>query len=159
MSPDINIDWLKVKWWVKVYSNITFFAVIYGIAAAHVPFILGFPWTSCQIEGCGLCCVLVFHMYEVPLVTYNAYVAWYGLKRLTKETVHKFMSLLTFAVAINIAFFTFETILLQDSIKREAPAWENIALTSIALILVGGAFLGIFVKQKLVEYVYKNNKE
>ncbi len=155
MTNNLPASWLKIKWWVTFYSYITFFAVFYGIAAAHVPFIIGHPWTSCEINGCGLCCVLVFHMYEVPLVLFNAYIAWYGLKKFSKVTITNFMSLINFAVAANFAFFTFETILLQDSIKREAPCWESIALTSVALILCGGSFLGIYVKQKLIEY---NNK-
>lgn len=157
MTTENNLSWEKVVWWVRLYSYITIGALIYGIAAAHIPFLIGVPWTSCEVCGSKLACVLVFHFYEVPLVSFNAFFAWYGLKRFTPGTSHNYSSLLTFAVVSNIAFFTFEIGLLLDGLRREAPLWEAIALSSIALILISGAGLGVYVKQKLITYQYKSN--
>lgn len=148
----------SVEWWIKFYSYITFAAIIYGIAAAHVPALIGIPWSSCESCDCKLDCVLVFHLYEVPLVTYNAFFAWYGLKRYSLATIHNYNSLLTFSILSSVAFFTFESLLLLNNVQKGAPAWENIALTSVALILVSGAGLGLYVKQKLVSYLYQKNQ-
>jgi hypothetical protein len=43
-------------------------------------------------------------------------------------------------------------------VKSNAPTWESIALTSVALILVVGAGFGLYVKQKLVSYLYQTDK-
>jgi D-arabinono-1,4-lactone oxidase len=97
--------------------------------------------------------VLVFHLYEVPLVSFNGFFAWYGLKRFSVETARRYMSLLNFVVIVNLAFFTFETGLLLDGIRRKAPLWETLALSSVALILVTGSGLGIYVKQRMEKAV------
>ena len=136
----------KIHKWVNFYSWITVAAVIYGILAAHLPFLIGHPWSTCKVAGSDCACVLVFHLYEVPLTTFNAFVAWYGLKKFSTATLPRFRSLVGFAVTANLVFFTFETGLLLDGIRREAPTWENIALTSVALILLTGAGLGIYLK-------------
>lgn len=101
--------------------------------------------------------MLTFHLYEVPLVCFNAFVAWYGLKRLSRATAPNFASLVSFAVMGNVAFFTFEIVLLKESLCRDAPCWELLALTSIATILVVGAGLGVFIKQLLVTAVNDSN--
>ncbi len=141
----------KIQKWVTFYSWITIAAVIYGILAAHVPFIIGHPWSSCKVAGSDCACVLVFHLYEVPLTLFNTYVGWYGLKRFSSVTLPRFRSLVGFAVTANLVFFTFETGLLLDGLRRQAPTWENVLLTSVALILVVGAGLGIYLKNLLTE--------
>jgi D-arabinono-1,4-lactone oxidase len=158
ISSKANSSFDKIQWWIRFYSYITFAAIIYGIAAAHIPAILGEPWSSCESCDCKFVCVLVFHLYEVPLVAFNTFFAWYGLKRFSVITIHNYNSLLTFAIVSNLAFFTFESILLLDNVKSNAPAWESIALSSVALILVGGSGFGIFVKQKLISFIYQADK-
>jgi len=155
---EANSGYDKVRWWIRFYSYITFAAILYGIAAAHIPAIIGVPWSSCELCDCKLTCVLVFHLYEVPLVAFNTFFAWYGLKRFSVVTIHNYNSLLTFAIVSNLAFFTFESILLLDNVKSNAPAWESIALSSVALILIGGSGFGLYVKQKLVSYLYHTDK-
>jgi hypothetical protein len=159
MFSEINAGLKKVEWWIRLYSYITFAAILYGIAAAHVPAIIGVPWSSCEFCNCKFACVLVFHLYEVPLVAFNTFFAWYGLKRFSVVTIHNYNSLLTFAIVSNLAFFTFESLLLLDNVQKGAPLWENIGLSSVALILVGGAGFGLYVKQKLVSYLYQTNKD
>ena len=153
MQQTLQSAWERIEWWIKFYSWITVAAVIYGILAAHLPFIIGHPWSSCKVSGSDCGCVLVFHFYEVPLVLFNAYIAWYGLKKFSRKRLQSFISLVTFAVMVNLAFFTFETGLLLDSLRREAPLWETVALVSVALVLVSGAGLGIYLKQKIVGWL------
>ncbi len=157
MLIDTDSGFKKVEWWVRFYSYITFAAILYGIAAAHVPALIGIPWSSCEFCDCKLYCVLVFHLYEVPLVAFNTFFAWYGLKRFSAVTIHNYSSLLTFAVFSSLAFFTFESLLLLDSVKSNAPAWESIGLSSVAFILVAGAGLGIYIKQRIVTYLNQPN--
>ena len=159
MLSETSVGLKKVEWWIRLYSYITSAAILYGIAAAHVPAIIGVPWSSCEFCNCKLVCVLVFHLYEVPLVAFNTFFAWYGFKRFSAVSIHNYNSLLTFAIVSNLSFFTFETLLLFESVKSDAPAWESIGLSSVALILVGGAGLGLYVKQKLVSYLYQPNKD
>ena len=158
ISTEANSDFNKIRWWIRFYSYIAFAAILYGIAAAHIPAIIGDSWSSCESCDCSLACVLVFHLYEVPLVAFNIFFAWYGLKRFSVITVHNYNSLLTFAIVSNLAFFTFESILLLENVKSNAPAWESIALSSVALILIGGSGFGIFVKQKLISFIYHADK-
>jgi len=158
ISTEANSGFLKICWWVRFYSYITFAAIVYGIAAAHLPAIIGESWSSCESCDCNLVCVLVFHLYEVPLVVFNTFFAWYGLKRFSVVTIHNYNSLLTFAIVSNLAFFTFESILLLDNVKNNSPMWESIALSSIALILIGGSGFGLYVKQKLISYLYHIDK-
>lgn len=155
MISDIQSEFKKVEWWIRFYSYITFAAILYGVAAAHLPPIIGHPWSSCESCDCKLACMLVFHLYEVPLVAYNAFFAWYGLKRFSSATVYNYNSLLIFAIVSNLAFFTFESVLLLDNVKSNAPDWEAYALSSVALILIGGVTFGLYVKQKLVSYLYQ----
>jgi hypothetical protein len=158
MLTETNSGFIKVQWWIRLYSYITFAAILYGVVAAHLPALIGHPWSSCEFCDCKWACVLVFHLYEVPLVAFNTFVAWYGLKRFSVITVHNFNSLLTFNIVSNLAFFTFESLLLLDSVRSNAPTWESIALTSVASILVGGAGFGLYVKQRLVSYLYQKDK-
>ena len=158
MLTETDANLKKVEWWIRLYSYITFAAILYGIAAAHVPAIIGIPWSSCEFCNCKFVCVLVFHLYEVPLVIFNTFFAWYGLKRFSAVTIHNYNSLLTFAIVSNLSFFTFESLLLLESVKSGAPAWESIGLSSVALILVTGAGLGLYVKQKIVAYLYQQIK-
>lgn len=136
--------------WVRIYSYITIGAALYGIGWAHVPFIIGKPWGTCDQGGSVLGCVLAFHLFEVPTVLFNLFVAWYGLKRFSSETVRPYCSLLTFATAFNFVFFAFEANTLLSSLQRQAARWEIRALASIALLLAGGTALGVYVIQRLI---------
>jgi len=135
---------------VAFYCHITIWSAIYGILAAHVPFIIGKPWTTCDNCSNKPGCILLFHLFEVPLVLFNLYVAWYGLKRFSQSTKNLFISLLGSAFAVNLVFLCFECILIFLNLKSFAPAWENVLMTSVAIILIGGSALALYVKQKLI---------
>jgi hypothetical protein len=149
----------KIEWWVRLYSWITVGGIIYGVSAAHVPFFMGISWSLCEAGCCKLACVLAVHLFEAPLTIFNAYVAWYGIKRFSGAKIHNYMSLLTFTIIANIAFFTFECQLIIDILRRGGPAWESIAVSSIAIVLISGAGLAVFVKQKLVSFVHHDNQQ
>ena len=153
MGQTSRTDWQTIKWWVRFYSRLTFGAVLYGIAAAHVPFIIGHPWSTCKAGGPDCACVLVFHLFEVPLVSFNAFIAWYGLKRFSRERLRSFTSLLGFAFTVNLLFVAFEICLMLDGFRRQAPEWESWALLSVALILVFGSGLSLYLKQKIVGWL------
>ncbi len=158
MTNDLKLNWPKIEWWVRLYSYITIGGVIYGLGAAHLPFIMGISWSACEAGGSKLACVLALHLYEAPLTLFNAFIAWHGLRRFSPETIQNFMSLLTFAVMGNVVFFTFECQLVVDILRRAVPQWEPLVTSSIALMLIAGAGLGVYVKQKLVAFTYQENK-
>ncbi|HEU0055098.1 MAG TPA: hypothetical protein VFQ39_18050 [Longimicrobium sp.] len=154
MTTNESPAWEDAAKWVRIYSLITLAAVVYGLAAAHVPFIIGHPWSNCESAASKLHCVLVFHLYEVPLVSFHAFIGWYGLKRYGRPRVHFYLLLLGVAVIVNLAFFTFESLLLLDSVREGAPGWENLGLTSIALVLITGAGLGVIVGKRILAALY-----
>lgn len=136
--------------WVRIYSYITLGGALYGVAWAHVPFIIGKPWGTCEGRGSDIGCVLAFHLFDVPIVLFNLYIAWYGLRRFSAETARSFNSLLTFAAVFNFVFFAFEINTLLNSLQRHAPEWESLALVSIALLLVCGTALTVYIHQRLI---------
>ena len=144
----------KAIWWVKLYCYITVIAVVYGLACAHVPFIIGSGWSTCTAMSSELYGVLILHLYEVPVTLFNIYVAWYGLKRFSLDRIQLFMSLLTFSLAANITFFLFECELVLGQLSNSAPQWEIAVTTTLALMMLGGSALAIIVRQKLVHYTY-----
>jgi D-arabinono-1,4-lactone oxidase len=136
---------------VRIFSWVILGGAIVGLGAAHIPWIIGEPWSTCRVSGSQLGCALVFHLYEVPLVLMNLVIVWYGLKRFSDDRIGRFMTLVSFMVVANAAFFTFEASLLMDSLRRGAPNWENYSLALVMLILVTGCIFGIYVVLKLVD--------
>lgn len=136
--------------WIKLYGWVVVVASLYGITIAHLPVILGHPWTVCQIDGAGsLPCVLTIHLYDAVLTILLLLFGWYSLKRATPDRVEVYLSLLVFALVIEMAFFTFEIVELLWNFHNQAAAWENWIIASIALILLGGFMLGVYVHLKV----------
>lgn len=135
---------------VQLYSHITIWAVIYGLLAAHVPALIGHPWSSCINCGSRLGCILLVHLFEVPFTLFNLYVAWYGLKRYSPAKQGLYISLLGTVLNANLVFFCFECIFIYINLHAFAPAWENITLATVALMLIGSCTLAIYVKQILI---------
>lgn len=138
---------------VRVFSWVILGGALIGLAAAHLPWIIGEPWSTCRVAGSQLGCALLFHLYEAPLVVMNLVVVWYGLKRFSDSRVFPFMALVAFMVVANAAFLTFEASLLMDSLRRGAPNWENHALALVMLILLTGCIFGIYVIMRLIHNV------
>lgn len=135
---------------VRIFSWVILGGAVVGLAAAHLPWIIGNPWSTCRVAGNQLGCALLFHLYEVPLVVMNLLVVWYGLKRFSDARVFQFMALVAFMVVANAAFLTFEASLLMDSLHRGAPNWENYALALVMIILITGCIFGIYVIMRLI---------
>lgn len=49
MTTENNLGLEKVGWWVRIYSYINIGALIYEIAAAHIPFLIGIPWSWYEV--------------------------------------------------------------------------------------------------------------
>jgi len=135
---------------VAIYSHITIWSAVYGLLAAHVPSIIGSPWTTCDQCSTRLGCVLLVHLFESPLALFNLYLAWYGLKRFSQSTKSLYISLLNSVFTVNLVFFCFECIFIYINLKAFGPAWENILLATVAILLVGASGLALYVKQKLI---------
>lgn len=135
---------------VKLYSWITFVAILYGICWAHIPALMGTPWDSCNGACSRLWCILTFHLYEVPIVIFGAYLGWYGLTQFSTYTMGKYRSLLLFSATLNSCFVTFEIISAQGAMMRNSPEWELIGLLSLSAVLIGGVGLTIYLHQRLV---------
>jgi D-arabinono-1,4-lactone oxidase len=132
----------------KFLCGITAVVVVYGLAAAHVPFLIGNPWSSCAVKN-ELGCVLSFHLLEVPIVLYQAFFAWYGLSRLQAATVGTFRVLLGGSIILNAMFGLFEASLLLETLKADGPMWEAAALTSLLVLFQAGVFLGLYLYNKI----------
>ncbi|WP_224360474.1 D-arabinono-1,4-lactone oxidase [Hyalangium versicolor] len=134
--------WEKLGRWVRSFSWIIAAGVAWGIFLAHIFAIVGKPWSTCGTVGC----VLTFHLFEVPLVAYDVFLVWYGLRRFSRTTERQYRVILGFANVVNLSFFAFEAQLLIDSFNRSAPLMENLGLVSIALLLVTGVALGLWTQ-------------
>jgi hypothetical protein len=135
---------------VTIYSHITIWSVVYGILVAHVPFIIGTPWTTCDQCSTKLGCVLLVHLFEAPLALFNLYLAWFGFKRFSQSTQNLYVSLLQSVFTVNLVFFCFECIFIYTNLRAMGPAWENTWLATIAILLLGASGLALYVKQKLI---------
>lgn len=151
MKENSSSIWSSTHWWVKFYSYITISVVILGIAAAHIPAIIGHPWSSCDIGGLG--CILTFHWFDVPMLVYNFYLALYGLYNFTPQKVSFYLLHLIVGISVNLVFFLFECELIMNSFNRGAPVWEIITLYCLSGMLIGGAFLGVYLAVKLLYYL------
>jgi|GEM_PF-1031750 len=147
-DPFATEAWASAERAVTLYSWLIIAAAVYGILAAHVPFLIGHPWTTCDPYLDPLGCVLTFHFWEVPIVLYLAGFAWYGLKGLRSHAA-RYSSLFSLTFTALAVFALFEITLILDSFKRDAPCWETAALFSIATILMAGIGIGIYVRLKL----------
>lgn len=155
--PNYMLTWQQVKWWVNFYCYLTFAVIIYGIAAAHLPAIIGHPWTSCDEGGVG--CIVTFHLFDVSMTLFNGLMVWYGLWRFSPIRLRSYIALMLSGVAANLVFFLFECQLIFQSFDRHAPTWEVIALYSIAISILGGVVLGMYVIGKMVLYVQYRDQQ
>lgn len=149
MNTSTQAHWPSIQRISRIYAVVSFIGIALGVIAAHLPPTIGIPWTSCSHSSSPLTCVLVFHLYEVPIVVFLIYVAWYAFRRLTPVTLDQFRSLVVIGIGANVAFFTFEMTLIMDGLHREAAAWETFAICGVASLLVGGAGFGVYVQHRL----------
>ena len=156
MSDPLKIE-SRTRTLVRVFSWVILGGAVVGLGAAHIPWVIGEPWSTCRVAGSQLGCALLFHLYEAPLVAMNLFVVWYGLSRFTGLNAPRFAALVTFMVVANAAFVTFEASLLMDSLRRGAPNWENYALALVMVILITGCVFGIYVVHRLISAIQDSN--
>jgi len=142
---------------VRIFCWVILSGAVMGLAAAHVPWIVGEPWSTCQTSGSHLGCELLYHLYGAPLVIMNLVVVWYGMKRLTSNTVFQFGALVLFMVVANASFFTFEVSLAIELVNRGAPQWESLTLAGISIILLTGCTFGVYLTHRLITDVRSNS--
>ena len=136
---------------VAFYSRITIWAAVYGVLVAHGPYFFGINWSTCNNCRTTLGCVILIHLLDIPPCLFNLYTAWYCLKRYTANTQSLYLSLLSAAVGVNIAFFYCECIFTYSALRSSAPAWEIIGTGSIALIVLASCAMIIYIKQTLIK--------
>lgn len=141
-KPDSSEEaqWEKLTRFVKLYSWLTIGGGLLGVTLAHKVLFTGQSWTTCAGK---VGCVLTFHLIDVPFVVYLAVVAIYGLRYLSRGTLHRFYALLSFANVVALVFFVFEITVLLNGFERNAPTFEQVALASVASVLLFGAGLGL----------------
>jgi hypothetical protein len=135
---------------INFYSHLTIGSIIYGLIAAHLA-IFGLKWSSCDNCSSSLMCYLSFHLFGAPICLFNLYVSWFGLRKYSTLTKGFYITLLDNAFTANLVYFAFECNLIYTKLIMTAPMWENIVLSSIAIILVSGCGLSVYVKQKLMQ--------
>jgi D-arabinono-1,4-lactone oxidase len=147
-NPFTTPAWASAERIIKVYSWLMLASVVYGIGAAHLPFIIGHPWTTCDGFESPTGCAVTFHVWEVPVVTYLATFGVMGLHRL-RQRVQLYSALLDFTLALLAIFALFEILLILDSFQRGAPTWEIVALYSVCGMMLVGVGLGLYTRVKL----------
>jgi hypothetical protein len=148
--PDIfsTEAWASASRAVTVYSYLMLGAVAFGILAAHVPFLVGNPWTTCDPYKDPTGCVITFHFWEVPITLYLTFFAFYGLRGL-RDHLRQYSSIFDFTLATLTSFLLFEVLLILDSFKIGSPTWEIVALFCVATLLLLGVVIGLYTRLKL----------
>jgi D-arabinono-1,4-lactone oxidase/FAD binding domain-containing protein len=142
--------WETLAAWVRRYSWATLACALWGIALAHKVLFTHRSWTTCN----GVGCVLGFHLIDVPFVAALATVAIYGLLRLTRATVRRYLVLLTFSNTVQIVFFLFEITVIQAGFRAGAPATDQALLASVAAVLLLGTGLGVLLQIHVHTYLH-----
>lgn len=146
--PFATQAWASAERAITLYSWLIVAAVVYGLLAAHVPFLIGHPWSTCDSYRSSLGCVLTFHFWEVPIIAYLVAFAIYGLKGL-RSHVALYGALFGFTLSLLAVFALFEVLLILESFQRGAPDWEIAALLSVATVLIAGVAIGLYTRMKL----------
>jgi len=127
------------------------------IVAAHGFPLLGRPWSTCLAGRTGAIdwpCVVVFHVYEVPIAALFAYQAYWGLARLTRSTLGYYTCLTAFHLLTMAILATFESVVLLEALRRGAPAREIGLLYIASAGMVAGSALGFyFLFGKLIPWL------
>jgi hypothetical protein len=116
---------------VRLYSwaQVLFLASLVGLL--HGFPLLGFPWSSCLVEGTRATdwlCVAFFHLYEVPLAAFFAWHAWLGFRRFSPATLSQYTAVTLFQVTLLVVFVTFESRTMLEALAHHRPAWEIAAV-------------------------------
>ena len=148
--------WLNAERYLKYFGWFVIGSIAAGLIIGHVPVILGHHWSTCRAGGSNVACLVIVHIWGVPIIGFSAFYAWYYFKKYSRKQAHQLNLLLTMTNAVNIVYLAFQTGMVLDSIRREAASWETIIMTGIAIALVLGVALGIVANQKLTRAIYQS---
>jgi len=149
------MGWEKHQRNVWIIGVATALAVVYGLCAAHVPWLIDNPWESCHIGRNEVPCVLSFHLFEIPIVIEEFFFAWYSMRRFRRATATRWLYLATLSNTVKTGFFVFECSLLMRSLRIEAPMWELWVLVSVAAVLLTGLVLNTVWGLPILETLWK----
>ncbi len=138
----------------NAYAFMLLAGAILGILAAHLPSWLGHPWSFCVMGGDTFQCLLVVHFFEVPVLLFNTFIAWYLLKKYEYKTRVRTYYLVSFLVALDLAFFAYEIGSTLVGIRRLAPMYETLILLTIALTSLSFSLLGIYLLYNMLPSVF-----
>ncbi|NOT73612.1 MAG: FAD-binding protein [Cyclobacteriaceae bacterium] len=142
MSAEKAIVWYS-------YSIVAFCVV--GVTFVHIPPAMGYDWSSYKIFcDSWVWGSLVIHFFETPVIFFNLYVAYFGLKKLTPETRENYLSLLSSSFTTNFGFFTIECVQLFFSFPNHAAGWEKTTYVSIVVLMLGALIFLLYVKNLLL---------
>ncbi|CAN5372057.1 hypothetical protein BH09BAC3_BH09BAC3_12810 [soil metagenome] len=135
---------------VKLYSYSVILFCIGAVTYIHIPPAFGHQWSTYRIFGDEwVYGSLIIHFFEIPLVLFNVYVSYYGLKKFPTGKKENYVSLLNNAFSTNLVFFTIECVQFFFSFPNSSKTWEKISyLVIVVLMLAAIAFL-VYVKQLL----------
>jgi hypothetical protein len=153
-DPFASQAWLSAERAVTMFSWLLAASALYAILAAHLPSLLGHPWTSCQPPQTASPrgCMIAYHLLEAPYILYLLFLSWSGFKRLRPQP-SKYAVLLSFGIALLAVFELFQFIQILDDLRRSAPHWEVLALYSFATLMVLGIVLGLYTRIKLAVFL------
>jgi len=133
------------------------------IVGAHFFPLIGKPWSTCLAGGTGpvdLWCVLLFHLYEVPLVALVAYNAYWGFTQLTRAKLPYYVCLTALQLVMLFMFATFESPIVLAALARPAPTREIVVLYFAFTGMIAGSGLGFYtVFGRLLPVLFAGQRE
>lgn len=162
-------EWQTATRWITFMCMIILGGIFLGLAAAHLPAIMGDPWSSCdaynettkegfkQRSGC----IFAYHLIQVPifllLVFFTCYGFYISCKTVPYGTslsamrrhIYNFHSIFTMTLSFGMIFALIEVNFVFDSFRRAAPTWETGLLIFLSSTLEISISLGIVVLFKL----------
>lgn len=142
---------MRVKKVVFEYSVFIIAFCLLDVLLVHILPYYCDPWTTYHHFECyRKQCSIVLHFFETPIILFNLYVAYYGLKKFSTENKLLFGSLLDNVFATNVVFFTVKCFQLFYSFTNHPQGWEiAVYVVIVTLILVTICWL-LYVKRVVI---------
>lgn len=152
----IEQNWIQAEKYLKYFGWFVIGSIATGLLVGHIPVLFyGKHWTTCTSGGSNTACLIIVHVWGVPIIGFSAFYAWYYFRKYSRAIGHQINLLLAMVNVVNIVYLGFQTGMVLDSIRRtNAAAWETDIMAMIAGFLVIGVGLGIYTNQKLTRALY-----
>lgn len=162
-------EWRTATRWIMALCLLVFFGSFFGVGAAHLPAIMGHPWSSCEAynnvtkEGFKQRggCIFAYHLIQVPIFLLFMFFSLYGFYISCKTVpygtslsamrahTYNFHSIFTMTMSIAMVFALIEVDFVFDSFRRAAPTWETGLLIVLSSTLESSVTFGLVVLFKL----------